>query len=375
MMKLNNKKINVLIPDGECDFIHQVLICLSQDKNIRVTILSQDKGNPIKFSRLKSKFYQIDKCGAKEWIAVVNEYVRDNEIDLIIPIGHEAIEKILKNRHLIENKEKLVYLTDTENYDYSLDKALFSSLLNHIKLPHPKTFILHPNVENGITHDLKFPLITKPAKGSGGNGIHKLNSDQEFKEWLNKKAKPVTYVLQEYIDGYDIDCSILSSEGEIIAFTIQKGVSYEKDNFKPPIVLKFCTDNEILRIVKVLIKSLKWSGVAHIDLRYDFNEKAFKIIELNGRFWASVEGSLKTNVNFPLVYCQSALGIYKKKYTYRPIIYYRLKGSVKKIIQKPWLIFNLSFIANQTSLLYCIKDPLPFFLKFYNRTVVKLKGS
>ena len=134
-------------------------------------------------------------------------------------------------------------------------------------------------------------------------------------------------------------------------------------------------DNEILRVVKVLIKSLKWSGVAHIDLRYDFNEKAFKIIELNGRFWASVEGSLKTNVNFPLVYCQSALGIYKKKYTYRPIIYYRLKGSVKKIIQKPWLIFNLSFIANQTSLLYCIKDPLPFFLKFYNRTVVKLKGS
>ncbi len=62
-------------------------------------------------------------------------------------------------------------------------------------------------------------------------------------------------------------------------------------------------------------------------------KKRLKLIELNGRFWASVEGSLKTNVNFPLVYCQSALGIYTKKCTYRPIIYYRLKGSVKKIIQ------------------------------------------
>ena len=374
MMKLNNKKVNVLIPDGECDFIHQVLICLSQDRNIRVTILSQEKSNPIKFSRLKSEFYEIEPCNGKKWIGLINEFVRHNEIDLILPIGHEAIEKIITYYDLIESNKKVVYLTNSTNYNYSLDKALFSNLLKQTKLPHPKTIIIDSNIDDFEICNLKFPLVIKPAKGTGGSGVFKLNSNNEVKQWLGEKAKPITYVLQEYIDGYDIDCSVLSRKGEIIAFTIQKGVLYEENKFKPAIALKFCNDEEILRIVKALIKSLNWSGVAHIDLRFDNIEKTYKIIEVNGRFWASVEGSLKANVNFPLIYCQSALEMKDIKYAFKPIIFYRFKGAINKIIQTPWLIFNLSFIANQTTLPYCIKDPLPFLIKFINRTSINLKS-
>jgi len=373
-MKLNNKKVNVLIPDGECDFIHQVLICLSQDRNIRVTILSQEKSNPIKFSRLKSEFYEIEPCNGKKWIGLINEFVRHNEIDLILPIGHEAIEKIITYYDLIESNKKVVYLTNSTNYNYSLDKALFSNLLKQTKLPHPKTIIIDSNIDDFEICNLKFPLVIKPAKGTGGSGVFKLNSNNEVKQWLGEKAKPITYVLQEYIDGYDIDCSVLSRKGEIIAFTIQKGVLYEENKFKPAIALKFCNDEEILRIVKALIKSLNWSGVAHIDLRFDNIEKTYKIIEVNGRFWASVEGSLKANVNFPLIYCQSALEMKDIKYAFKPIIFYRFKGAINKIIQTPWLIFNLSFIANQTTLPYCIKDPLPFLIKFINRTSINLKS-
>ena len=374
MMILNNKKVNVLIPDGECDFIHQVLICLSQDRNIRVTILSQEKSNPIKFSRLKSEFYEIEPCNGKKWIGLINEFVRHNEIDLILPIGHEAIEKIITYYDLIESNKKVVYLTNSTNYNYSLDKALFSNLLKQTKLPHPKTIIIDSNIDDFEICNLKFPLVIKPAKGTGGSGVFKLNSNNEVKQWLGEKAKPITYVLQEYIDGYDIDCSVLSRKGEIIAFTIQKGVLYEENKFKPAIALKFCNDEEILRIVKALIKSLNWSGVAHIDLRFDNIEKTYKIIEVNGRFWASVEGSLKANVNFPLIYCQSALEMKDIKYAFKPIIFYRFKGAINKIIQTPWLIFNLSFIANQTTLPYCIKDPLPFLIKFINRTSINLKS-
>ena len=54
-----------------------------------------------------------------------------------------------------------------------------------------------------------------------------------------------------------------------------------------------------------LIRELGWSGVANIDMRFDTPHQTPLVLELNGRYWFSLQGSLIAGINFPLLACDN----------------------------------------------------------------------
>jgi hypothetical protein len=54
----------------------------------------------------------------------------------------------------------------------------------------------------------------------GGDGIDKINSRAEFQNYLERTN--VALYAQESIEGYDIDCSVLCLDGEILSYTKKK---------------------------------------------------------------------------------------------------------------------------------------------------------
>jgi hypothetical protein len=78
--------------------------------------------------------------------------------------------------------------------------------------------------------------------------------------------------------------------------------------FRPPGGVEFVHDERVIGVVRELMAAVRWSGVAHVDLRYDSNTGAVNIIEVNPRFWGSVLASLHAGVNFPHLACLAALG-------------------------------------------------------------------
>ena len=63
-----------------------------------------------------------------------------------------------------------------------------------------------------------------------------------------------------------------------------------------------------MTVANKLVHELGWSGVANIDMRYDARHKIPMVLELNGRYWFSLLGSLNAGVNFPLLACEMCLG-------------------------------------------------------------------
>ena len=47
-----------------------------------------------------------------------------------------------------------------------------------------------------------------------------------------------------------------------------------------------------------LIQKCKYTGVGHIDLRVDTKDKKVKLIEINPRFWGSLDYSTAIGLNF-----------------------------------------------------------------------------
>jgi len=371
-MNLNKEDITILIPDGENPLLYQVVYCLSFCKDIKVHVISSKRHIPMSYSKYVVGYKAFRKSSVKEWLQAIDNYVSKHSIDLILPIHENCIENLILHKAELKSKDKLVPTTSLKDYTTAINKAKLSEHLSKFKIAKPETQIYNPLSDQKSVNLLGYPIIAKPVQNLDGQGIKLLNSEKELNLFIETLKS--TYVFQEYLEGYDIDCSVLCENGEVLCHIIQRGILYENRDFSPAIGIQFLNENEVLETVKQLMTSLNWTGIAHIDLRYDNDSKSFKVIEVNGRFWGSMDGALAAGYNFPYLYCLLAKGVSIKRIKYNLMNYYNLKGFVNIIKRKPLKIFDWSFLKKNTMVLYIIKDPLPTIVKYFQRTRIILKN-
>ncbi|MEP3836565.1 MAG: ATP-grasp domain-containing protein [Algibacter sp.] len=352
--------ISLLIPDGEAPVLMIVLNCLSEIKGIKIHVMSDDADIPMKHSKKVFKFYYRPKTeSASDYINNINAITENHDIDLIMPIFEDSIRLITKYKDLITVPNKLALLPSHSNFEKAIHKGTLINYLKTLGLPYPKSQVF----TQGTTPDLSkvnYPVLIKPIESPGGGvGIKVFKDAPEFLEFLKSNDSKGDYLVQDYIEGYDIDCSVLCKNGEVLAYTIQKPNMFGGNKFAPQISFKFVKQDDIINQVKTLMKSLDWSGVAHLDMRFDKNAKNFKVVEINPRFWGSVEASLFAGVNFPHLYCLASLNKTFETPNYKLIDFMLLKGLVKSIKKDKTQLLKLNFIFNNTPIKYILKDLKP----------------
>ena len=67
-----------------------------------------------------------------------------------------------------------------------------------------------------------------------------------------------------------------------------------------------------------LLKALKWHGVAMVEYKYDDNDNLPKVMEINARFWGSLQLAIDAGVDFPyMLYRLIDEGDVEKQFGYR----------------------------------------------------------
>lgn len=370
-----DKNISILIPDGEAPVLMIVLNCLSEIKKIKVYVMSDDNEIPMKHSKKVHKFSYYPKSDVeRDFINNINKEVEKHNIDLIMPIFEDAIRVILKNKDLISSIDKLALLPSYNDFNTANNKGLLNKHLEANNLPFPKTQMLDKGTYID-TKSIDYPVLVKPAEGiGGGSGIYVFREENALTEFLNSDKFDCTYLVQDYVEGYDIDCSVLCKHGEILAYTIQKPNMFANNKFAPQLAVDFIKDDVLFEDVEKLMKTLNWSGVAHLDMRYDENSKEFKVIEVNPRFWGSVEASLFAGVNFPYLYALASLNYNFDLPKYKFIKFMLLKGLVKSIKSDKSYLLKLKFIFKNTPIKYMLNDPKPTLYRFSRFFMRKIKS-
>ncbi|MEM9361507.1 MAG: ATP-grasp domain-containing protein [Bacteroidota bacterium] len=250
------------------------------------------------------------------------------------------------------------------------NKIEFSKYLKANQIPGPEFQVL---TEPFSSKDLKIscPLLSKPYtenESGSGKGIQLFKSKQELDSLFSPvEVTKKTFFVQEYIEGRDVDCSVLCLNGEILEYTIQTPILQGKSEFSPHYGVRLIRDEEVLSVTKKLMRSLNWSGVAHIDLRYDKIQGGVKVIEVNGRFWASVEASLYGGMNFPHLYIQYSLKNKIVNNGYKEIHFFNLRGTLEKIKSNPLFLLNLTKLWKVSPIKFIVKDPLPWIFGLQKR--------
>lgn len=355
-MKSENQ-FSVLIPDGENLLTIRVIQCLSTWGRAKIFILSSRKYASVRFSRHVTRFIYRQHQSDEAWISSINEIVKEQAIDVIMPVFETAIRKIVAHRDSLTNPEKTLTPHTLRQFETTQDKWLLYQQLKKTGLPCPKTLDLSEVNPNQLDlRSLSFPVLIKPKWEiqGGGKGILKFMEAATLEAYFEKGFEKGPYILQEYFQGVDLGVNVICKQGRILATSIQIGTLFETEDFRPQIGLKMIHEEEVHDSIVRLMEALNYTGVAHIDFLYDPESKKFVVLEINPRYWLTLQASLFAGVNFPELYCKTVAGQPFEKPRYEEIDYFDLKA----LKTKPGLFLNPRVLWTRTPFKFLVKEPV-----------------
>lgn len=300
---------NILLIGYDSNLALGVLFCL-RGLGYKFYLLSHNRKNAARFSRfVKKTYYYVD--GKDDLKQRIIDLTQKHGIDFIFPYDEFEIRNVTLYKAELNQYAKCLLGTNPFNFDIAINKENLATFLHQHQLP-CLPFISLSNKE-GIRHfvnDNPFPLLVKPVRMASGRGIQKLHDEIEFQNFLSDNTiESKDFILQPFIVGTDVTCNVICKEGEIICYTIQESPVKRGDNFSSNDILTYHDDPQVVAAVSQMMKKLQWNGVACVDMRRDEKTRNLYILEINGRFWASVVPSyLKAGVNFPLIMLKLSLG-------------------------------------------------------------------
>ena len=361
---------SILIPDGEDELALRVLRCLAEVKGFRVSILSSKRRAPIRYSRYHHRYITHTAADFDcDRIDAIKEAALQVNADTILPAGLRGIRFAAEHFSEISSIARLPPMPAPQLLNAFADKLLFSELLEREQIPYPK--ILRPQggkIDQYSLASITFPVLVKPRNLDAGKGIQLCNTRHEVNEFFKYESNPYNYYVQEFIKGPDISCSVLAQEGEILAYTMQRGVIPSPQPFKSPAVIEFIHDEGVLSSIRKLIRSVLWSGIVNIDLVWDEKTNEAKVLESNPRYWRSLLGSLTAGVNFPHLACLASDGRTFPRPEYREGVRYAKPDLAVDLMLRKCMGESIAVSGlNETGLQFLVKDPLPDFAIQFSR--------
>ena len=349
--------INVLIPDGDRVHVLEVIRCLAIDKKIKIHVLSSKNWVKPRFSRYISSFTLIPpNLTEQETIEVLKQKILTKKIDVLLPVYVDKIRFLSKYISTFKSLTNLI-IPNLESFDIANDKLELARFLGKKNINKPITYEL--DELNQIKGNINFPVILKPVYGIGGEGVQKVSNAKDLDEKIKQINPNEKYIVQNYIKGFDLGMSVLCQEGKILAYTIQKGTINKVGSYESPISVQFLEEEEVYNSVEKMMSELNWSGVANVDFRYDEVEKSYKILEINPRYWGSLEASEKVGVNFPYLQCLTSLGIDFKMPSFQHEAFAKKSGMLRIIKSKISLKNDSHEFPKYSTIKADILDPAP----------------
>lgn len=367
--------LSILIPDADSEFSLLVARCLAQIPGVETHILCHQPWTPIRFSRHhRQLLLQPQPSDPTARLAAICRAVDRSQADVILPVDESISQFIAAHLAEITPLAAVPPLASPDMLATVINKWHLATHLKRHHIPTPDT-ILYEEGDHFIDrlHALSFPALIKPVAARGGEGIHYFETPAEVLAYIDTTPDilPEREIIQAFIRGYDIDCSILCREGEILAYTIQRGVVRGVENFAASAGIQFTLDEEVLHVAKQFIAATNWSGIAHIDMRYDEEAQQIKLIEVNPRYWGSLIGSLIVGVNFPYLSCLAALDIPFARPAYKHGRYLAGWKAIRHGLKIMLGQADLDFSFDETNLPFALADPLAETVKLLYKTTPK----
>lgn len=245
----------------------------------------------VKFIKKYSNFYVVG-CVEKKILfknllydnIIVSDYldVAIKDYDYVLPMGADSTLRVISKYEQLNYFDGISF-TSENLFVFNKEKML--TMVNSLNIPIPTTYYKKSLIE-------KFPIFYKENFEVGG-GIRGVAQSP------NELPNDNSLIYQEYIDTPSTyGFGFLAKNGKVLTYTVHKEVISYPESGGSSVVIEKIEDERIVEYSKKILDKIKYNGWGLVEFKYCNIAKDYYFMEVNGKFWASIEFSLQNNMNF-----------------------------------------------------------------------------
>lgn len=327
------------------DYKHALGIVRSLGRQgYQVGVLARGRREIAACSRFCSAVEFVPDLTIENFAEVVLSVLQRTQYNLLMPVGFSSTLAAARA------KEKITSLThldvaDAAKIELAADKKRVRELALKLGLNVPHTVYPSSTEEaQDLAGKLEYPVVLKPASESLPKGIRIVQSQKEFMPSFESlratwpPSRDELPIIQNFVGGYGCGFFALYQDGvckrifmhrRIREFPPSGGASCCAESFYDP-----CLKEAGMK----LLDAIGWHGVAMVEFRYNPAQKKYTLLEINPKFWGSLDLALSAGADFPRYLCEMASGedlSYSEDYFYPVRYHWPLSGEIQHLFVRP----------------------------------------
>jgi predicted ATP-grasp superfamily ATP-dependent carboligase len=235
-------------------------------------------------------------------------------IDVLIPIAESSLLALLPERAALG---VTIPFPDDATFRAIADKSALLAAATTLGIATPKQVVLSSKADLGTFDSsmLRYPVVLKPSRSVGENNgqriavgvLHAADaaSLRTTIEALDDAAFPL--LVQQRIVGPGIGVFLLLWDGSVRANFAhrrlrEKPASGGVSVYSESVV----AEPELIERSRLLLEKMNWSGVAMVEYKLETSTGVPHLMEVNGRFWGSLQLAIDAGVDFPTLLLDAA---------------------------------------------------------------------
>jgi predicted ATP-grasp superfamily ATP-dependent carboligase len=231
--------------------------------------------------------------------------------EVVLPVTDPSVIAVLSRKSAFG--AAAIPFPTLESYRDSADKVSILERARSVGFAVPcQTLVTQPDKPVDVS-GLRFPVVVKPHRSVALGMKHSIRHAEDPRALervlseLPLGAFPV--LVQERIVGPGVGLFLLLWDDRLQACFAHRrllekppsgGVSVRCESAQP--------DPGLLSRAESLLRALKWQGVAMVECKMDSRDGKAYLMEVNGRFWGSLQLAIDAGVDFPVMLVRLALG-------------------------------------------------------------------
>jgi predicted ATP-grasp superfamily ATP-dependent carboligase len=248
----------------------------------------------------------------------IERLVVRERIDVLMPVTDVTTYAIARNQDALRAHTALA-VPPFDAFERVTDKGALLRRADKCGIAIPATHFVDGIATLRTVQDrIAFPAVVKATRsriptpdGWLGCGVHYVSTRGELQKLYQGTSYLASYpsLVQERIVGRGIGVFVLCERGRVLT-TFQHTRLRERPPSGGVSVLAESrpVDPELREQARRLLEPLGWHGVAMLEYKQDRQTGTPVLMEVNGRFWGSLQLAIDAGVDFPFLSCQLALG-------------------------------------------------------------------
>lgn len=244
-----------------------------------------------------------------EWLI---SFLRVEPHDVLFPMDDDVLEVVTQHLPALR-RYVIIPVVDRQTYVLASDKLWTVQAAEAAGVLCPKTAVAESLEEvKRLAPVLTYPVVIKPRTSSGSRGMVYVSTPEELlRSWEDVNLHFPQPLIQEYIPagGQALGVSaLLDRNSQPLAVFVHRRLREYPVSGGPSALCESIHDADLANLAVRLLQQLKWFGVAMVEFKTDPRDGLPRLMEINPRFWGSLQLAIYCGIDFPWLLYQLAVG-------------------------------------------------------------------